>query len=114
MFVLTATHCVVSCSVGPDPRNLRLFSAVFDTGSKPNSIRKSAPFDGWELYLIRNETVPQLGDANGRTLRLPGVALIRARFGNSLFHMPFVRVDSLPVDVIIGTRFMNELVDAIE
>ena len=26
--VLTATYYVVSCSVGPDPRNLRPFSAV--------------------------------------------------------------------------------------
>ena len=112
--VQTATPDVVSCSIGPDPRNLRPFSVVFDTVSGPNLIRKSALFDGWELYLVRNETVPRLGDANGRPLRLLGVALIRARFGNSLFHMPFVVADSLAVDVIIGTRFMNQHVDANE
>ena len=83
---LTATHYVVSCSVGPDPRNLRLFSAVFDTGSGPNLVRKSALFDGWERYLVRPETVPRLGDAN----------------------------DFIAVDVIIGTRLMNQHVDAIE
>ena len=112
--VLTANHYVVSCSVGPDPRNQRPFYAVFDTGSGPNLIRKSALFDGWERYLVRNEIVPRLGDANGRPLRLLGVVLIRARFGNSLFHMSFVVADSLAVDVIIGTRFMNQHVDAIE
>ena len=112
--VLTTTQYVVSCSVGPDPRNLRPFSAGFDTGSGPNLIRKSALFDGRERYLVRNETVPRLGDANGRPLRLLGVALIRASFGNSLFHLPFVVADSLAVDVIIGTRFMNQHVDAIE
>ena len=37
--VLTATHYVVSCSIGPDPRKLRPFSAVFDTASGPNLIR---------------------------------------------------------------------------
>ena len=63
--VLTTTHYVVYCSVGPDPRSLRPISAVFDTGSGPNLIRKSAFFDGWERYLVRNETVPRLGDANG-------------------------------------------------
>ena len=46
--VLTAAHYFVSCSVGPDPRNLRPFSAVFDTGSGPNWIRKGALFNGWE------------------------------------------------------------------
>ena len=46
--VLMAPHYVVSCTVGPDPRNLRPFSAVFDTGSGPNLIRKTALFDAWE------------------------------------------------------------------
>ena len=112
--VLTATHYVVPCSAVPDMRNLRPFSAVLDTGSGPNCIRTGASFDGWERYLVRNETVPRLGDPNGRPLRLFGVALIRARLGNSLFHMPFVVANSLAVDVIIGTRFMNRHVDAIE
>ena len=112
--VLTATHHVVSCSVGPEPRNLRPFSAVFDTGSGPNLIRESALFDDWKRYMVRNEAVPRLGDANGRPLRLLGVALIRARFADTLFHMPFVVADSFAVDVIIGTRFMNQRVDAIE
>ena len=44
--VLTATHYVVSCSVGPDPPNLQPFSAVFYTGSGPKLKRKSALFDG--------------------------------------------------------------------
>ena len=99
--VLTATHYLVSCSDGPDPRNKRPFSAVFDNGSGPKLIQKSALFDGWERYLVRIETVPRLCDANGRPLRLLGVALIRARFGNSFFHMPFVVDDSLAADVII-------------
>ena len=112
--VLTATHYVVSCSVGPDPRNLRPFSAVFDTGSGLNLIRKSPWFVGWKRYFGRKETVPRLGDGGGRPLRLHGVALIRARFANSLFHLPFVVADSLAVDFIIGTLFMNQHVDSIE
>ena len=46
--VPTATHYVVSCSLGPNPRHLRPFSAVFDTDYVPNLIRKNALFDGWE------------------------------------------------------------------
>ena len=33
VYVLTAAHYVVSCSVGPDSRNLRPFFEVLDTGS---------------------------------------------------------------------------------
>ena len=51
---------------------------------------------------MKNETVPRLGDASGRPLRLRGVELIRARFGNSLSHFPLVFAGSLAVDVIIG------------
>ena len=107
----------MSCSVGrdpPDPRNPRPFCAVFDTGSGLKLIRKSALFDGWERYLVRKETVPRLGDANGRPLRLLGVVPIRAHFGNSLFHLPFVVADALAVYVIIGTGLKNQNVDAIE
>ena len=112
--VLTATQYVVSCSVRPDPHNLRPFSAVFDTGSGSNLMRRSALFARWELYLVRNETVTRLADANGRLLQLLGVKLLRARFANTFFHLPLVVADSFAVYVIIGTRFMNQHVDAIE
>ena len=112
MCVLTATHYVVSCSAGPDPHKLRPFSAVLDNGSGPNLIRKSALFDGWERYLVRNETVKRLIDARGRPIRLLGLVLIRGRFGDPLSHLPFVVAYSLAVDVIIRIRFMIEQGDA--
>ena len=110
---LTATHYVVSCFVVPDPRNLRPLPSVFDTGSGPNLIRDSALFDSWERCLVKNETVPRLGDANGRPLRLRGMVPIRARFRNSFYPLPFIVADSLGVDVFSGTRFMIEHVDFI-
>ena len=63
---------------------------------------------------MKNETVPRLGGASGRPLRLCGVVLIRARFRNSLYHLPFVVAESLAVDVITGTSFMNQHVEAIQ
>ena len=112
--VLIATHSFVSCPVVPVPHILRPFPSVFDTGSGPDLIQEIALFDGWERYLVKNETVPRLCDANGRPLRLRGVMFIRARIGNSLYHHPFIIAESLAVDVIIGTRFMNQHVDSIE
>ena len=45
----------------PTSDELEAFSAVIDTGPGPNLIRKSALFDGWERYLVRDEAVPRLG-----------------------------------------------------
>ena len=112
--VLTPMYYVVSCSVGPDPRNLRQFSAVFDTGSGLNLIQKSTLFDVWKRYLVQNETLPRPGDGNGRPLRLLCVARIRTHFSISVLHLPFVVAASLAADVIIGTRFINQHVDALE
>ena len=100
---------MVPCSAQPDPRNLRPFLAVFDTGSGQILIRKSALFVYWERYLVQNETIPRLRDANGRPLRFLGVVLIRARFGDSMLNLPFVVADSRSVDITIGTRFMNNI-----
>ena len=58
--------------------------------------------------------MPRLGDANGRQLRLLGEITLRIRFGNTTYRAPFIVADKLAVNVIIGTRFMNRYVDAIE
>ena len=58
--------------------------------------------------------MPRLGGANGRPLRLFGEITLRIRFGNTTYRVPFIVADKLAVKVIIGTRFMNRYVDAIE
>ena len=89
-------------------------NAVFDTGSGMNIVKRDALFDGWETLLDKDATMPRLGDANGRPLRLLGEITLRIRFGNTTYRVPFVVAEKLAVNVIIGTRFMNRYVDAIE
>ena len=48
------------------------FYAVFDTGSGMDIVKRDALFDGCEKLLDKNATMPRLGDANGRPLRLLG------------------------------------------
>ena len=90
------------------------FNAVFDTGSGMNIVKRDALFDGWEKLLDKDVTMPRLGDANGRPLRLFGQITLRIRFGNTAYRVPFIVADKLAVKVIIGTRFMNRYIDAIE
>ena len=46
--LITATHYVVSCSIGNTQRTMLPFHAVFDTGSGMNIVKRDALFDGWE------------------------------------------------------------------
>ena len=59
--LLTATHYVVSCSVGLDGRTMLPFNAVFDTGSGMNIVRQDALTDGWETFLTKDAMLPTLG-----------------------------------------------------
>ena len=110
----TATHYGVSCSIGNTQQTMLPFSAVFDTGSGMNIVKRDALLDGLEKLLDKDATIPQLGDANGRQLRLLGEITLLIRFGNTTYRVPFIVADKLAVKFIIGRRFMNRYVDAIE
>ena len=90
------------------------FNAVFYTGSGMNIVKRNAIFDGWETLLDKDATMPRLGEANGRPLRIFGEITLRIRFGNTTYRVPFIVADKLAVNVLIGTRFMNRYVGAIE
>ena len=93
---------------------MRPFNAVFDTGSGMNIVRQDALTDGWQTWLTKDTVLPTLGDANGRPFRLLGEIVLRIRFGNTTYRVPFIVADKLAVEVIVVTRFMNRYVDAIE
>ena len=91
-----------------------LFNAVSETGSGMKIVKRDACFDGWEKLRDRDATIPQVGDTNGRPLRILGEITLRIRYGNTTYPLPFVVADKLSLNIIIGTRFMNRYVDAIK
>ena len=111
--LLTAAHYVVSCSIGLDGRTMLPFNAVLDTGSGMNIVRRDTVTDGWETLLTKEAVLPTLGDANRRPLRFLGEIVLRLRFGNTTYRVPFIVAEKLGVEVIVGTRFMNRYVTAI-
>ena len=90
------------------------FNALFGTGSGMKILRQDALTDGWQTCPTKDTVLPMLGDANGRPLRLLGEIILFIRFGNKMYRVPFIVADKLAVEVIVGTRFMNRSVDAIE
>ena len=112
--LLTAAHYVISCSIRLDGSTVRPFNAVFDTGSGMNIVRQDALTDGWQTWLTKDAVLPTLGDTNGRPLSVLGEIVLRIRFENTTYRVPFIFADKLAVEVIVWTRFMNRYVDAIE
>ena len=109
----TATHYVVSCSIRPDGQTMPQCNAVFETGSGMNIVRRDALTAGWETLLTRDAVLPTLGDANGRPLRLLGKIILRMRFGNTTYRVPFIVAEKLAIEFIAGICFMNRYVIAI-
>ena len=66
------------------------FNAVFGTGSGMNIVQRDALFDVWEKLLDKDATMPRLGDANGRPLRLLVEITLRISFGNTTYRVPFI------------------------
>ena len=112
--LLTAAHYVISCSIGLDGCTMRPFNALFETGSGMNILGQDALTDGWQTWLSKDSVLSTLGDADGRPLRLLGEIVLRIRFGNTTYRVPFIVADKLAVEFIVGTRFMNRYVNAIE
>ena len=105
--LLTSSHYIVSRSVGPSPSAMRPFHMAFDTGSGYNVVRLRDLPQGWENYRIPDASVPALGDANGKRLRLLGQVVLRVRFGSAMYRVSFLVAERLAVSAIIGTAFMN-------
>ena len=78
------------------------FNAVFDTGSAMNIVERDALTDGWETLLTKDAVLPTLGDANGRPLRLLGEIVLRMRFGNNTYRVPFIVAKKLAIEVMVG------------
>ena len=62
-----------------------------------NIVRRDALTDGWETFLTKDAVLPTLGDASGRPLRLLGEVVLRIRFGNTTYRVPFIVAEKLAV-----------------
>ena len=114
LWLLIATHYVVSCLLGNTKQTTLPLNAVFDTGSALTIVKRDALLDRWDKLLDKDATMPRLGDANGRPLRFLKEITLVIRFGNTTCRVSFIVADKLVVNVIIGKCFMNRYFDALE
>lgn len=102
-------------SIGTSHRELQARSISIDTCSGYNVVARSALPPDWKSHLAPHHgPLPRLAKADSSPLPLLGVVSLAVRFANNIYRFPFVIADSLAVDVIVGTPFIDKHVRLID
>lgn len=78
-----------------------------------NLIRRTNLPPDWEDYVIPDAPLLKLAGANSDPLRLSAVVRLVVRLGNGVYRLPFMVTDSLAVDFILGTAFIDSHIRSI-
>lgn len=87
-------------------------NTVLDTGAGPSPSRKRRNFLTKHFY-IRRVLSPRLLDAVKRVRKSCGLMQLNIRIGEFQARPPFLVVQILAVDCLLGTSFINQHVEAI-
>ena len=113
MYVLLAVKYEFSGRRGLNARPLSPKIITMNTGSGYALIRKSNLPSNWERYVTEGATTTKLGDASGHARKIEAMVHLTTRLGDSIYRVRYVVVESLAVDVILVTAFMDDHVDHI-
>lgn len=95
------SNAMVSASFDVDHHAMRTLHAVIDTGAGPNVTRSGVLPICWQQDMYTSASLLLTGDANGRTLKLHGVAIIQLRLGIRHIQVPFIIIKHLDMSMII-------------
>jgi hypothetical protein len=82
-----------------------------DTCSGSNLIRRESLPISCKIHEVNNP--PKVSDAQGRILKVEGVAILDLMLGERLIQVPFLVVDDLTVPVLLGSLFSHQHVRAL-
>ena len=103
----------VACTLGRTKDDLHPVLTVLDSGAGPNLIARGVLPDLSDEEIDSSKEIVRLNDANGRPLRTRGLIRLSIRLGNYCARIPFVVVDRLSTDAILGCDFLDNHVRAL-
>ena len=110
---LATTYYSVQAAIGLQKNAMLQTVSVMDTGCGYNLVNHGALPASWRSKIYEDATLPSLGDANGKPLKLEGSINLRVRIGGQRFCVRFCVARGLACDVLLGTAFLNKWVQAI-
>jgi len=106
-------HYTVPLCLGPAMSQMRAMHPTLDTGAGISLIRVSELPTNWEDYAIKDARTPDVVDASGKPLRILSSINLIVDSGVIQMISTFHVVRDLAVPAILGTRFINQHVEAI-
>jgi len=93
--------------------HMRAMHPTLDTGAGVNLIRVGELSTNWEDYAVKEERTPNVVDASGKPLLILSTINLIVDSGILQMVSTFHVVRDLAVPAILGTRFINQQVEAI-
>ena len=87
---------------------------AIDTCSGYNLVRRDCLPPDWHSYEIPGAPLPRLAGADSNSFELTAVVRLVVRLGNVTYRLPFVLAETLAVDVLLGTSFIDLHVASID
>jgi hypothetical protein len=107
---LATRNYKVSATVSASATVLRPVSAILDTRSGPNLIRKKS---SWECYRIPGPPEFHIVGAGGRRLLQKGSITLIVQLGTIKVQARFIVMEDLAAECILGCQFIDRQVQAI-
>jgi hypothetical protein len=96
---------------GPDSREMRVVSAALDTAAGAVLVdKKSLPK---AAVITASKKLPRVVDASGKKMKIIGTTHLELRIDSIVLPLEAWVVSSLPVQLILGTHFLDLHVDSI-
>jgi hypothetical protein len=113
VFLFTKQNYKLKASIGYSSSLMWQRLVVLDTGAGPNCVSKSALPPGTHEPILPPPKIRILG-AGGGQLPIAGTITLTVRFGPYAVKSQFLVCDSLQVDYILGTEFIDRHVQNIQ
>ena len=100
--------------IGTATNSLKPYRIAIDTCSGYNLVRRDCLPPDWRTYQVPNASRPRVAGADSSPLKLTAVVRLALQFGNVTYRLPFVIANSLAVEVLLGTFFIDAHVKRID
>ena len=110
---LSARNYRLNVAIGATSTHFRRALSVLDTGAGPNVIRASCVPDEVLKTIDKDREVVNLTSASRDPLKVLGIVHLHVQIGDYTCRQPFVVVEELSAEVLLGTMFIDAHVEII-
>ena len=101
----------IQACIGPSIDQVERCTTVLDTGAGPNLVKSSLLTTETLKTMKHDQQIVNLAGAGGHRLKPLGIVTLTVKVGSNITRQPFVVVDALGADAILGTTYIDEHIE---